>query len=265
MTEGSLLGRLDRLSEQQRDIPENIIPLSGVVRALAEMGEDTEIVGSERLTPLEQDLNTVFNEAVDRINLENIAVIEPHRKKMRQLPNFSLQPVRVKETGFPNTLKFGGYGVPVDPTIRVRYGQEGHAPYLDTPMAVGLVHKDTLAAIAGAGIDTKTNSLRITQLQAVNTAHDPTDPKAKYKTGLHSGLMWRDTLVQAWKEIAADIGIQQIEIQSWLDNDWLYVEDSNSDPERPKEEDPLYLSYDAVAQRMGFTEDPTTKHWIHKI
>lgn len=266
MTESTLLARLNNLAEQQHaETPEATIPLAGIVRALTHMDEDHGTRLSEKLTTLEKDLVERFDDLVTNIDIESIAVIEPHRKKMRQLHNFSLQQVRVKESGFPSTLTFGGYGVPRDPSVRVSYGQEGHAPYLDTPMAVGLVYKDTLAAIAGAGIDTKTNNLRITQLQAVNTALDSSDPKAKYKTGLHSGLMWRDTLVNAWKEIGTNIGVEQIEIQSWLDNKWLYIEDSNYDPERPKEEDPLYIGYDAVAQRMGFTEDPVTHHWIYKI
>ena len=95
MTEGSLLGRLDRLSEQQRDIPENIIPLSGVVRALAEMGEDKSALLYNHLKPGQnpnypkgKEDNTHFNELGARKMAE--LVLQGIRELQLPLANYTV-------------------------------------------------------------------------------------------------------------------------------------------------------------------------------
>ncbi len=132
----------------------------------------------------------------------------------------------------------------------------GGRPFLDTAVAIGLAYNGTLTAVAGAYI-TQENKLRIEQLQSVNAKSNNPDteadgPKAKYKTGLHGGFRWRDTLVQAWMGIAYQLGVDTVEIQSAQNNGYSgQLEDNNH----------LGIAYDETAIRMGFSQVIETHNW----
>ncbi len=84
---------------------------------------------------------------------------------------------------------------------------------------------------------------------------DSSDDEKKFHTGLHGGFYWRDTLVQAWMNLAPCLGVDTIEIQGAEMNRW-------NDGYRIAN---LLLGYDKVAERMGFESNEGSRIWTRPI
>ena len=132
------------------------------------------------------------------------------------------------------SLISGAFTRPHDMTVHCY----GAGPYLDTRQAIGLVYKDMLIAVAGAGLY-NSEYIFIKQLQDVTGIHK-SQGRDFYKTGLHNGFLWRDTMVRVWEQVAAAIGAKGVIIQSNKNNSWPKVR--NGGPQ----------TYDDVAIRLGY-------------
>jgi hypothetical protein len=140
-------------------------------------------------------------------------------------------------------------------------------PYLDTGFAIGLVRGDWLIAVAGAGL-TDEGQLKIIQLQDVTGdegKNTPENPKGQFKTGLHDGFLWRNTLVEAWNELARRSGVaDEIIVQSAANSTYDRIQkpiktgDGTTIPQG-------YEGYDTVADQQGFIPQPETGDWIKKL
>jgi len=158
----------------------------------------------------EELLKKTFADAVTNIDLASLAVIPAGQRVPRSLSKFRLVPLTRKPGALSSddSLYYTAYSYVLPDGVRATYGDTGK-PYLDTGTVIGLVYGDWLVAVAGAGLDVD-GKLKIIQLQDVTGAagkSTPEDPKARFKTGLHDGFMWRDTLVNAWCEIARRTGV----------------------------------------------------------
>lgn len=119
--------------------------------------------------------------------------------------------------------------------------------WIDASLGIGLAYDKKLAAISSAGIVENaagSETLKIVELQGVAGAKKG-DPNY-YKTGLHQGLDWKATLVNAWAHIGQAVGATNLQIQSHENNEW-----------GPVRQQRCWSSYDGVAQRMNFTQDPS--------
>src|SRR3989344_3378066 len=78
-------------------------------------------------------------------------------------------------------------------------------PFLDTSLAIGLVYKNRLNAVAAAGVDatSRKQELIIKQIQGTIKIQSRKDYR---ESGLHTSIRWEDTLVQAWIELAKSSG-----------------------------------------------------------
>jgi hypothetical protein len=74
-----------------------------------------------------------------------------------------------------------------------------------------------------------------------------------FKTGLHNGLSWKETLVAAWEEIARQLGAEQMVIQASTNSSWQTVKESG------------WNTYDGVAKSLGFTQSYITQNWVKPI
>ena len=145
---------------------------------------------------------------------------------------FRLTPVEAH--GESQSLAAGGYTAAADPSVRTHHEEA----YLDTRQAIGLVYDDYLIAVGGAGIDKKGN-IFIKQLQDV-TGIRKYRGREFYKTGLHNGFSWRDTLVRGWEEIGTSLECPAVIIQSDGNNKWSRVNSGDGH------------AYNEVASRMGY-------------
>lgn len=223
---------------------------------------------------VDQALLGGFKKAVGGLDLTDLAIINEGSRPPRNLGDFKIVPVTssydTKESivsiGFSSTLPSG-----------VRCTYSGSGPYLDTSLALGLVKADRnengeltgthwLIAVASAGVNTL-GDIVIKQIQDVTGQagkSTPEDPKARFKTGLHSGFAWRDTLVNAWETIAATTHSSgRIVVQSAKNNDWGKV---TRVPTGSTTGLPMgYPSYDAVADRLGYTYHPQSGNWMKTL
>jgi hypothetical protein len=190
-------------------------------------------------TPQEERLVGYFEDFLATHSIEATMVTGP--TKVAHLERFRFTPL--VNTATKISLFLSEYIQPYDASVRYA----GFGPYLDTRQAIGLVYDDMLVGVSGAGVDTE-GRLFIVQLQDVSGLQKK-DGRDFYKSGLHNGLLWRDTLVAAWEAIAQDIGIDTVIIQSHKNSRW----------EKVREEG--HHAYDAIAQRMHYI--PTdTNDWL---
>ena len=134
------------------------------------------------------------------------------------------------------SLSRGGYSSSADSSVQIHDAP----PYLDTRQAIGLVYEDYLIAVGGAGIDAH-GRIFIRQLQDITGIHKD-QGRAYYKTGLHNGFYWRDTLVRCWEEIGAGLGCPAVIIQSDNNNEWDTVRNAGGH------------AYDNTARRLGYSQ-----------
>jgi hypothetical protein len=196
----------------------------------------------------EQGLKSRFETLVAQLRLEDLLQLEPGRKAPpKNLGDYALIALTAK--GDLNSESSTGYhDWETAAEVHYNYGINNGRPYLDSGAAIALVYRGTVSAIGGAKI-TPEGHLQIVQLQGVNK--DASDPQKKYKTGLHGGFYWRDTLVEAWASIARSLDVSVVEIQAAVNSKWS----------SPTRDTALREGYDTVAARMGFIADPDTHNW----
>lgn len=194
----------------------------------------------------EEELADKFGNLVDGLSIEEVIHLEPGRKVPKNLDDYQFVPI-TSAAGSKSTI-VAGSSLKIRPDVICNYGSIGGKPYLDCSYALGMTYRGTLAAVAGVHITDK-GKLRIVQLQGVNA--DASHPKKKYKTGLHGGFYWRDTMVQAWINMAENLSVGGVEIQGAEINSWL----------NPSRRPQLVKGYDKVAQRMGFIFNHGTGCW----
>ncbi len=200
--------------------------------------------------PLDAELRQSFKPLLNGISFQDIAT--PSGEKSIAHPDkFRFVPLLSEMPDSP-TLLAAGFDNQAPPDIRQTYPETGIGmPYLDTRQAVGLVYGDWLVALAAAGIKTVDGVLEIRQIQDVTGVKKDTDKRAFYRTGLHNGFSWRQTLVEAWQEIGKGLGAETIAVQSHINSPWGAVQQYGK------------AGYDDVAKDMGYTKSPITKNW-HK-
>lgn len=202
-----------------------------------------------------------FKELVDGMELPGIIHLEEGRKKPpRNIGRYNL--VALEAADYTHSR----YAAHEDLRSVKREGVEfncygeGSKPWLDTGFAIGLVYEGTASAVASAFV-TYDRTLRISQIQAIAAPPDPSDEKSKYKSGLHGGFLWRDTLVQAWIEVAREIGVSTVEIEGAANNQWLDQKDGQDDRTELEWQQQFFDGYDRVAERMGFSYNEQTRNW----
>lgn len=194
--------------------------------------------------PAEAKLLNDFAALVEGLSFPDLAVPSGHRP-ITQIEKFSFLSITANIKS-DSSQYAAGYNVSIKEGVRKTYRDVGN-PYIDTSQAIGLVYGDWLVAVAAASIDRR-ELLTIVQLQDVSSVRKATDGSKYYKTGLHNGILWRDTLVRAWEELAEQLGASGVAIQSNSNNRWHI--------------NVLGKGYDDVAQRMGYILDSKTRDWI---
>lgn len=185
-----------------------------------------------------------FEEVVGHTSFHETAVIAAGRKIPKSLDEFSFVPLTYRTPRPGNSLASGFDQAHIPDGIKTTYdGKLGRKPWLDTRFAIGIARNDWLVAVGGAGVDTD-GALKITQLQDVSGTSGA-DRKARFKTGLHDGFLWRDTLVTAWGAVAMGLAI----------GDHLTIQSGDNNPWRKLSKHP-FPQYDETAQRMGFMQLP---------
>lgn len=221
----------------------------------------------ERPSPLHDSLVAGFEGMVATMSLANVAMSNAE-SPIKHLERFRLVPISATDTHPWNYS--AGRTITMPSGVVCTYTLE--KPYIDAGYAIGLTyrHKSTdperLAAVAAARIDPD-GVLTVIQLQDVTKVskfievfQDPeaasgvglpkrTNP-AYYRTGLQSGMAWRQTLVRAWEVIGEQIGVTAIAVQSNKNNRWPAVQEAHGH------------GYDNVAQTMGYIFDPITRNWV---
>lgn len=193
--------------------------------------------------PVEQGLQERFPALVEGMELASVIQLEPGRRAPKGLEKYQLVPLVTDRDGwYPHSTDRAADYIKIPEEVRVHYGSEGEAPWLDSSYAIGLVYKDMLTAVAG-GHTTYTGNIRVTQLQGVY--QDGRGRGYGYQSGLFGGFLWRHTLIQAWTAIACQLGAPAIEVLSVKNSPWR-----NKGPENMLEL--LRKGYDDVAKQMGF-------------
>lgn len=234
-------------------------PYSGALSAMSAKVAletiDLDIIDTN--TIIENDISTPFGrqevaliggfeKAVDTIDLASVLhLAEDRTKPPRTIDRYALVPI-TGEHETTQSLRTASVHVKLPSGVTCNYRQEGLPPYLDTSLAVGLTYDDIVVAIASAGIDAA--GLTIKQLQA--TILKDMDRKQRYGTGLYSGILWRDTLVEAWCDISRQLGLGSVTLEGAANNEWIKVRGftNESGVVYPTRTD----AYDDVAERMGF-------------
>lgn len=207
-------------------------------------------------SPVDKDaaLRALFPRLLGELAFTDVMVLADGRRAPRTLGEYSLAPIISSESATHATYYPAQYDFSLPRGVQTNYKTWGSRPYVDTGLAVGLVYKDELTALAAAAVN-HDGALMIKQLQAVTMkAHDP---GTKYKTGLHSGILWRDTLVRTWTTIAERMSMSHIGVQAGANNTW--------DATGKVSLATLIAGYDEVAKRMGFSRDPSSRDWLKRI
>lgn len=203
--------------------------------------------------PEEAMLKTGFAGVLAKIDVSSIVHLLPGRDMPKSIGDYRLVPItstNVSASTIDSTGQRCGWR-PHDDVVS-NYRGFGGKPFLDASLAIGLVYRDVIAAVAAAGIDNR-GRLKIVQIQDI-TKKDPDDPRSRFKSGLHGGFYWRDTLVEAWMSVARELGIQEVEIQSAKNNQW------NRSHDYPRKQQ-LKTAYDTLAERMGCILSQETANW----
>jgi hypothetical protein len=226
-----------------------------------------EMITAKGQTRTEQSLVANFPAMLGRVSFEDslhmdMAENGQPRKIPRTIDRYRLAPIMPPRSMSADKTASRAKEFCVLPNdVRAEYPNSStDKPFMDTLLGTGLVYDDRLVAVAGACVGvlrigkTRHDALTIKQLQAVHAK--PVTPKDKFKTGLHSGILWRDTLVQTWQGIAEELGIGHLVIQGAVNNHW-------TDPERA--DYPRFVAgYDQVAERNGFVP-LSTGNWHKRL
>jgi hypothetical protein len=202
---------------------------------------------SSAIPKCERELISGFATLVPDLQVPDVAVTASDRP-VAHIEDFGFRPV--VSNAVNRSITPAGYEVVVPPGVRATYDNFGQGrPFLDTRQAIGLTYRDHLIAVAAAGIDGR-GILTIKQLQDVTGVRKANSGRAFFKTGLHNGLQWRDTLVAAWETVGEQLGVDGFAIQSNRNNRWQTVQGAGD------------RGYNDVAQRMGYVLDDRTGNWV---
>lgn len=226
-----------------------------IAQQVGEMALRSEAADRQETHPDDEDLTTAFPELLEHASAKFAELVVPASPQRRpaNLNRYRLTPLYTPD-GKQLTA-------PEDTSVEVTYKEQlgehlvyfGPHVYVDERRAIGLVYDNKLIAIAAATV-TEQSTLLITQLQDVTGVRKRLDQEAYYRTGLHNGFLWRDTLVRIWEEIATEIGSPDVAIQSHLNSPWTAVRRDGK------------AAYDDVAARMQY-EPPITKgeNWTKRM
>lgn len=220
---------------------------------------------SQNTLAMEKVLRDDFVDMVDALKLPDILHVLPDRNAPRNLDDYRLTPITPsKKFDMASSMTEAAYAATLAVGVVTNYRYEGGPPYIDTSYAVGLVFNDELSAVASAGI-IGAGILRIKQVQAVS-GHTG---EARYHSGLFGGFDWRATLVEAWRELAPDIGASALQIQGSRNNPWRRkmtgIKNVDIKTEIAAEQQRFDVAYDGLAKRLGFTYDKKTGNWSEPV
>lgn len=216
-------------------------------------------------TPKEEQLMAHFPAMLAAISFTDVTRMAVNeRGQYRQLPRtinrYNLVPITPTNLRTARTTIPAAHHCQVPKGVFLEYpGHHTRRPYMDTRIGIGLTYDERLVAVGGACLreveldDTTTELVDIWQLQAVHAA--PLTPeKRDYSTGLHAGILWRDTLVESWAVIGRQLSLSHIAIRSSANNPW------NCDSYQER----FWQGYDAVAERLGFMQQPDG-NWLKSL
>jgi len=204
------------------------------------------------ISETEQRLAETIQDIVAELPLPELLALQPERNIPRSIGEYSLTIVRAKSPLIRTSAGCPGFNnVVTTPGVKVRYDTKDGQPFLDSKFAIGLVYRDTLAAIGSAQLDAHENGFLVTQLQAVNTAPGLRD---RFATGLFAGFYWPDTLINAWSATGEALDLPDMTVLGAKNNTWT----RGAHPMRLTR---FVETYDHAAQRLGFVE-AADGNWI---
>jgi hypothetical protein len=203
---------------------------------------------------LEERLISGFKDSVQSLDLPEITVLQEGRNLPKSIGSFSLLPI-VASSPAANTLVPAGHSLEIPENVTTNYSPQHNNPFLDTQLGIGLVNKDNLlVAVASAGVEA--TSIRIPQIQDVSgltSRRGVRDRKERFKSGLHDGFLWRDTLVNAWEHVADQQNAESVIIVGGRNSTYPIVRKHGYHP-----------GYDGVAERRDYEQMPTG-NWIKRL
>lgn len=217
-----------------------------------------------RATP-ETRLREDFAGIVAELNIQDLLVPFPEPQRTLPPEEFGLVPILSAHPKGRRIIDYSGRDVKVPEGVVMTYPNDADfdptsngncypsgAPYIDTGRAIGLTHASEsgphLIAVAAAGIEE--NTLVVTQIQDVTGMTRATHGRAIFRNALRGGYYWRDTLVRSWEQVARTIGTGRIAVRSCSNSRW---------PEARSD------GYDAVAKRLGFSQNLDSQDWVKVV
>lgn len=208
--------------------------------------------------PEEHHLQHDFTELVAGLSLASLAVTMPNRSLPKTIDRYRLVALQSQVRFARHSATPCGYSytLPEGTTTPEQTGNKARdGIYLDTGLAIGLVYDGVLRAVGGAAV-VGPMRVEVRQLQSAKpSTAEAADSKGRFRSGLHAGFYWRDTLVNAWLNIASKVNVDTVDIQSAGNNGWLNAQRNQQFVE----------GYDHVAQRLGFSLNLLTKNWQKRL
>jgi hypothetical protein len=199
-----------------------------------------ELAADNAITPLgllaEQTLRADFTSILGGLSLADFArYTSQSDAEQAQVPasEYTLAPI-IGKLNERSTAPVG-----YENRIKIHDAWRHSGEYLDAGVAIGLVFKKKLIALAAAGV-TRTGDICIAELQAASAVLEQ-----EYKAGLYGGMRWTDTLVLGWEEVARKLGIDNSQILPARDTQWW---GASEDLDLR-----LRIKYDRTAKRLGYS------------
>ncbi len=192
--------------------------------------------------------------ALDKVDLKKILVesaVPGIELSEKRLDDYALVPIRSVNGSFRPDGPAEGYHAESDATI-------AYSIWLDAPTGFVLNYKGKPNAAVGLARSHQ-DELTIYQLQGVQAKR--LDPEKRYTEEYVTGtvgarglatLDWQKVMVDITEELAKQLGISNIGIQSGKNNKWTTIFSANkTEPHLSKEM--AVRAYDVPAQRLGFS------------